>query len=163
MELITLSKLAKNGVDGCIIVDSNNEAPEDNKIFKELTKNNIAYIKLIAPTNDSEYIKQSLKKSSSWVYIVSYAGVTGSKQVNISNVKKLAKMIRKQSQIPIGVGFGIKTYNDVRKVSKLAELVVCGSSIVNKIKEGSEKGLRNINLAQFVGKYVKKLSQGVKH
>ena len=153
----------KNGIDGCIIVDSNNEAPEDNKIFKELTKNNIAYIKLIAPTNDSEYIKQSLKKSSSWVYIVSYAGVTGSKQVNISNVKKLAKMIRKQSQIPIGVGFGIKTYNDVRKVSKLAELVVCGSSIVNKIKEGSEKGLRNINLAQFVGKYVKKLSQGVKH
>ena len=118
---------------------------------------------MIAPTNDSEYIKQSLKKSSSWIYIVSYAGVTGSKQVNISNVKKLAKMIRKQSQIPIGVGFGIKTYNDVRKVSKLAELVVCGSSIVNKIKEGSEKGLRNINLAQFVGKYVKKLSQGVKH
>ena len=158
-----LRKCKTSGVDGCIIVDSNNEAPEDNKIFKELTKNDIAYIKLIAPTNDSEYIKQSLKKSSSWVYIVSYAGVTGSKQVNISNVKKLAKMIRKQSQIPIGVGFGIKTYNDVRKVSKLAELVVCGSSIVNKIKEGSEKGLRNINLAQFVGNYDKKLSQGVKH
>ena len=63
------------------------------KLFKELIKNDIAYIKLIAPTNDSEYIKQSLKKSSSWVYIVSYAGVTGSKQVNISNVKKLAKMM----------------------------------------------------------------------
>ena len=63
---------------------------------------------VVFPTNDSEYIKQSLNKSSSWIYIVSYAGVTGSKQVNISNVKKLAKMIRKQSQIPIGVGFGIK-------------------------------------------------------
>lgn len=153
----------KSGVDGCIVVDSNNEAPEDDKIFEGLTKRNMAFIKLIAPTNDANYIKQSLKKSSSWLYIVSYAGVTGSKNVNISNVKKLAKMIRKQSQIPIGVGFGIKTYNDVRKVSKLAELVVCGSSIVNKIKEGSEKGLRNINLAQFVGKYVKQLSQGVKH
>ena len=94
---------------------------------------------------------------------MSYAGVTGSKEVNISNVKKLAKMIRKQSKIPIGVGFGIKNYEDVKKVSKLADLVVCGSSIVEKIKEGSQKGLTNQNLAQFVGEYVKTLSTGVKH
>jgi len=93
-------------------------------------------IKLIAPTNDGNYIKQSLRKCSSFIYIVSYAGVTGSKEVNISNVKKIAKMIRKQSKIPIGVGFGIKNYEDVKKVSKLADLVICGSSIVEKIKEG---------------------------
>ena len=103
---------------------------EDDKIFEGLTKNDIAFIKLIAPTNDSNYIKQSLKKSSSWLYIVSYAGVTGSKEVNLDNVKRLSKMIRKQSKIPIGVGFGIKNYDDVKKVSKLADLVVCGSSIV---------------------------------
>ena len=153
----------KSGVDGCIVVDSNNEAPEDDKIFKGLTKNNMAFIKLIAPTNDSNYIKQSLKKSSSWLYIVSYAGVTGSKEVNLDNVKKLAKMIRKQSKIPIGVGFGIKDHKDVKKVSKLADLVVCGSSIVEKIKEGSQKGLTNLNLAKVVGHYVKRLSKGVKH
>ena len=153
----------KSGVDGCIVVDSNNEAPEDDQIFKGLTKNNMAYIKLIAPTNDDNYIKQSLKKSSSWLYIVSYAGVTGSKEVNLDNVKKLSKMIRKQSKIPIGVGFGIKNYDDVKKVSKLADLVVCGSSIVEKIKEGTQKGLTNQNLAQFVAEYVKILSEGVKH
>ena len=153
----------KSGVDGCIVVDSNNEAPEDDQIFKRLTENNMAYIKLIAPTNDKNYIKQSLKKSSSWLYIVSYAGVTGSKEVNLDNVKKLSKMIRKLSKIPIGVGFGIKNYDDVKKVSKLADLVVCGSSIVEKIKEGSQKGLTNQNLAQFLGEYVKTLSEGVKH
>ena len=153
----------KSGVDGCIVVDSNNEAPEDDQIFKRLTENDMAYIKLIAPTNDKNYIKQSLKKSSSWLYIVSYAGVTGSKKVNLDNVKKLSKMIRKQSKIPIGVGFGVKNYDDVKKVSKLADLVVCGSSIVEKIKEGSQKGLSNQNLAQFVGEYVKVLSEGVKH
>ena len=53
--------------------------------------------------------------------------------------------------------------DDVKKVSKLADLVVCGSSIVEKIKEGSQKGLTNQNLAQFVGEYVKTLSQGVKN
>ena len=153
----------KSGVDGCIVVDSNNEAPEDDQIFKRLTENDMAYIKLIAPTNDKNYIKQSLKKSSSWLYIVSYAGVTGSKKVNLDNVKKLSKMIRKQSKIPIGVGFGIKNYDDVKKVSKLADLVICGSSIVEKINEGVQKGLTNQNLAQFLGQYVKKLSEGVKY
>ena len=145
------------------MVDSNNEAPEDDQIFKRLTENDMAYIKLIAPTNDKNYIKQSLKKSSSWLYIVSYAGVTGSKKVNLDNVKKLSKMIRKQSKIPIGVGFGIKNYDDVKKVSKLADLVICGSSIVEKINEGAQKGLTNQNLAQFLGQYVKKLSEGVKY
>lgn len=158
-----INECKKSGVDGCIVVDSNNEAPEDDQIFKGLTENDMAYIKLIAPTNDKNYIKQSLKKSSSWLYIVSYAGVTGSKEVNLDNVKKLSKMIRKQSKIPIGVGFGIKNYDDVKKVSKLADLVVCGSSIVEKIKEGSQKGLTNQNLAQFLGQYVKTLSEGVKH
>ena len=52
----------KSGVDGCIVVDSNNEAPEDDQIFKGLTQNNMAFIKLIAPTNDSKYIKESLKR-----------------------------------------------------------------------------------------------------
>ena len=151
----------KSGVDGCIVVDSNNEAPEDDQIFKGLTKNDMAFIKLIAPTNDSNYIKQSLKKCSSWVYIVSYAGVTGSKDVNLNNVKKLSKMIRKHSKIPIGVGFGIKSLDDVKKVSKLADLVVCGSSIVEKIKEGSQNGLNNKNLAQFVGEYVKQIAKGI--
>ena len=50
-------------IDGCIVVDSNNESPEDDLIFKGLTKNDIAFIKLIAPTNDSAYIKQSLKSA----------------------------------------------------------------------------------------------------
>ena len=73
------------------------------------------------------------------------------------------EQIRKQSKIPIGVGFGIKNDDDVKKVSKLADLGVCGSSIVEKIKEGSQKGLSNQNLAQFIGEYVKVLSEGVKH
>ena len=72
-------------------------------------------------------------------------------------------MIRKQSKIPIGVGFGVKTFEDVQKVSKLADLVVCGSNIVEKIKEGNQNGLSGRNLAQFVSEYVINLTKGVKH
>jgi len=148
-------------VDGCIVVDNNNNAPEDKKIFEELSKINVAYIKLIAPTNDENYIKRSLKKCTSWIYVVSYAGVTGSKQVNLDNVKKSIKLIKKNSKIPIGVGFGVKTAQDIKNVTKLADAAICGSAIVSKIDEGLKKGLQGKNLATFVGEYVKKLREGL--
>jgi len=148
-------------VDGCIVVDNNNNAPEDKKIFEELSKINVAYIKLIAPTNDENYIKRSLKKCTSWIYVVSYSGVTGSKEVNLDNVKKSIKLIRKNSKIPIGVGFGVKTAQDIKNVTKLADAAICGSAIVSKIDEGIKKGLQGKNLATFVGEYVKKLREGL--
>ena len=122
--IYSIKKFAKSckdsKVSGCIVVDSNNNAPEDRKIFNELSKVNVSYIKLIAPTNDLPYIKESLKKCSSWIYVVSYAGITGSKKVNLSNVKKSIKLIRKASKIPVGVGFGVKTVQDVKNVSRLS-------------------------------------------
>ena len=163
--IYSIKKFAKSCYDskvsGCIVVDSNNNAPEDKEIYNELSRVNVSYIKLIAPTNDLPYIKESLKKCSSWIYVVSYAGITGSKQVNLSNVKKSIKLIRKVSKIPVGVGFGIKTVQDVKNVSKLSDAVICGSSIVNKIAEGHKKKLQGKKLATFVGKYVKKLSKGL--
>ena len=163
--IYSIKKFAKSckdsKVSGCIVVDSNNNAPEDQEIFRELSKVNVSYIKLIAPTNDLPYIKESLKKCSSWIYVVSYAGITGSKKVNLSNVKKSIKLIRKASKIPVGVGFGVKTVQDVKNVSKLSDAVICGSSIVNKIAEGHKKKLKGKKLATFVGKYVKKLSKGL--
>ena len=81
--------------------------------------------------------------------------------VNLSNVKKSIRLIRKVSKIPIGVGFGIKTVQDVKNVSKLSDAVICGSSIVNKIAEGHKKKFKGKKLATFVGKYVKNLSKGL--
>ena len=72
---------------------------EDKELLKELKKIDVAYVKLVAPTNDEVFIKETLKKCSSWIYVVSYAGLTGSKQVNLGNVKKISKLIRKNSKI----------------------------------------------------------------
>jgi len=164
--IYSIKKFAKSckdsKVSGIIVVDSNNNAPEDREIFSELSKVNVSYIKLIAPTNDLAFVKESLKKCSSWIYVVSYAGITGSKQVNLSNVKKSIRLVRKTSKIPVGVGFGVKTVQDVKNVSKLSDAVICGSSIVNKIAEGHKKKLKGNKLATFLGKYVKKLSKGLK-
>ena len=76
-------------------------------------------------------------------------------------MKKSIRLVRKVSKIPVGVGFGVKTVQDVKNVSKLSDAVICGSSIVNKIAEGHKKKLKGKRLATFMGKYVKKLSKGL--
>ena len=80
--------------------------------------------------------------------------------VNIQNVRKLVKIVRKYSKdIPIGVGFGIKTSKQIKDVSKYADATIVGSAIVNKIKEGTENGKYGRNLATFIGSYLKKLTK----
>ena len=64
--------------------------------------------------------------------------------------------------MPTGVGFGINTPKQVKQVSKYADAVICGSNIVNKIKEGHERKFSALKLAKFVGKYVKQLAKGTK-
>ena len=152
------------GVDGVIIVDSNLNSPEEKILINSFSKNKIGYIKIISPTNDDEFIKQSIKNCrDSWLYITSYYGLTGSKNVNINNVKAMIKRVRKYSKdIPVAVGFGVKTPSQVKQVSKYADGVICGSTIVNKVAEGHKKRLKGKKLATFVSSYVKKLSKGIK-
>ena len=163
--IYSIKKFAKSCkesmVDGCIIVDSDNNAPEDKEIFEELSKIDVAYIKLIGPTNDESYIKQALKKCSSFCYVFSYAGLTGAKQVNLENVKKSAKLIRKNSKIPIGVGFGIRSRSDVSKVVQISDAAIVGSGIVEIIGNGVKNKISGLDLAINVGQYLKKLREGL--
>ena len=151
------------GIDGVIIVDSNLNSPEEKILINDLSKNKIGYIKIISPTNDDEFIKQSIKNCrDSWLYITSYFGLTGSKNVNINNVKTMIKRVRKYSkEIPVAVGFGVKTPSQVKQVSRYADGVICGSTIVNKVAEGHKRRLKSKKLATFVSSYVKKLAKGV--
>ncbi len=151
----------KTGIAGVIIVDASLNSPEEKFIINGLTKKNIGYIKIISPTNSEKFIQSSIKNcKNSWIYITSYYGLTGSKNVNIQNVRKLVKIVRKYSKdIPIGVGFGIKTSKQIKDVSKYADATIVGSAIVNKIKEGTENGKYGRNLATFIGSYLKKLTK----
>ena len=163
--IYSIKKFAKSCkesmVDGCIIVDSDNNAPEDKEIFEELSKIDVAYIKLIGPTNDESYIKHTLKKCSSFCYVFSYAGLTGAKQVNLENVKKSAKLIRKNSKIPIGVGFGIRSRSDVSKVVQISDAAIVGSGIVEIIGNGVKNKISGLDLAINVGQYLKELREGL--
>ncbi len=134
---------SKIGVDGLIIADIPPE--EENEILPKLQQNNIALIRLIAPTSDETRLDKILKSASGFLYYVSILGITGTTTADADIVAQHIKDIRKKTDLPIVAGFGIKTPEDARAFSAVADGVVVGSTIVRNIKENqSDKRLTDI-------------------
>jgi tryptophan synthase alpha chain len=124
------AKLA--GVDGVIIVDLPIE--EDAEILPFLTNKEIACIKLIAPTTPEARVAQIAQHASGFIYYISMAGVTGTKNVNPNTVAPYVQLIKQYSKLPVAVGFGIKTPQHARDVAIYADAVVVGSALVERIE-----------------------------
>ena len=149
-----VSSCVKNGVDGLIIVDLQPE--EDNFLINELKKNNLHLIRLITPTTNEDRLKLILKNSSGFLYYVSIMGITGQKSADLKELKKSINFIRKFTNLPIVPGFGIKDESDVKKICKIADGAVVGSSIVKIIEENLSK--KEIMLKK-INKFTKDLKQ----
>ena len=126
----------KSGVDGILIVDLPLE--ERQEIYAEISKTNIDLISLIAPLSDEERVKKIAdeKFSSGFLYMISMLGITGTKQaVAENNIENIAK-IRKNSKLPIAIGFGIQTPKQAAEFAKIdVDAIVVGSAIVKEIDE----------------------------
>lgn len=123
------------GVDGLLIVDLPPEEEHDLKSAAE--SENIAWIRLIAPTTGEERIKTIVKSASGFIYYVAVSGVTGTKSATTESISAAVKKIKKYTNIPIAVGFGIKSASDVSAVSQSADGVVVGSAIVKELFDNS--------------------------
>ncbi len=127
------NKAAQAGVDGVLTVDLPPEEGHDIlPIFKAA---DIDPIFLLAPTTVEPRVKQICDVGSGFVYYVSLKGVTGSSSLDIDAVAARLDVIRKYASTPVGVGFGIKDAESAAKVSQVADAVVVGSAIVNRIAE----------------------------
>jgi len=145
------------GVDGLIVVDLPPEA--DRELCIPANENNIDFIRLATPTSSEERLPKIVDNASGFLYYVSVAGITGSKAPEISSIERKIKIIRNFTNIPIAVGFGIKTPEQAFNISKIADAVVVGSAIIDKIKEAYEKDKKNIKLiADSAADLVKSLS-----
>ena len=150
----------KAGVDGFIIVDLPPE--EDKEFFEPLQQSKMDLIRLIAPTTDSKRLSLILEKSSSFIYYVSITGITGTKQAASTDIKEAIKNIKKLTDLPIAVGFGIKSKDQVSKISRISNAVVVGSHIVKIIEDGCSNN--NINYDKIlvdIKTEVIKLSSGL--
>ena len=124
---------ARVGVDGVLTVDM---PPEEAEEYASLLKAvGIDPIFLLAPNSTEERIKKMAAKGSGYIYYVSLKGVTGAGHLNTDDVKEKVAHIKQYTDLPIAVGFGVKDADFARSVARIADGVVVGSAIINKIQE----------------------------
>jgi tryptophan synthase alpha chain len=124
---------AAAGADGLIIVDLPPE--EDAVLVKPARAAGIDIIRLVTPTTDDARLPKVLNGASGYLYYVSITGVTGTKSFSENDVKAALTRIRKASDLPVAVGFGIKTPAQVAQIARIADAAVVGSAIVNVIAQ----------------------------
>ncbi len=137
------ARLAKeSGIDGVLLTDlTPEEAPP---IQEVLRKEGLDLIFLIAPTSTDERIKKISNLATGFIYAVSRTGTTGTRESLSTDLEMLVSRIRKHSQLPIAVGFGISRPEHVQAVWQVAEGAVVGSALVKVVEESieaAEKGL----------------------
>ncbi len=131
------------GVDGVIIPDL--PPDEAGELIKTAKKAGLATIFLLAPTSTEDRIKKVAAASRGFIYYVSMTGITGSQILLDGSIGKSINNIRKITDKPVAVGFGISTPEEARAVSGISDGVIVGSAIVRKIQEAPE-GLKDFIL-----------------
>jgi tryptophan synthase alpha chain len=128
------------GVDGLIIVDLPPE--EDVELCLPARAAGLDFIRLATPTTDDARLPAVLTNTSGFIYYVSVAGVTGAGTGARGDVDQAVDRIKKASRLPVGVGFGIKTPEAAAATAKIADLVVVGSALVERLAAnlGAAKG-----------------------
>ena len=122
---------AAAGADGLIVVDL---PPEEDEVLRApAAAQGLDIIRLATPTSDDVRLKTILGGASGFVYYVSIAGVTGTKNFDPGQVEAAVARIRAASALPVAVGFGVKTPEHAREIARIADAVVVGSAIVNQI------------------------------
>ena len=124
------------GVDGILVVDLPPE--EAHELRRYTDPAGIDFISLIAPTTDDERIKKVVAKAQGFLYYISVTGVTGTKKPQIADIKKDVARIRRFSNLPVAVGFGISTPRQAGEIAAHADGVVVGSAFVRLIDENRE-------------------------
>lgn len=137
------------GVDGFLVTDL---VPEEAGEFSNLLKShNLDMIFLIAPTSSDERLKMVAERASGFIYAVSRTGVTGAQETTSQSAEVLVNRMRQFSDLPIAVGFGISTAEQVAETWKYADAAVVGSAIVREIEKFGDDEKLAEKIEEFAG------------
>jgi tryptophan synthase alpha chain len=139
---------AQAGVDGLLVLDL---PPEEAGYYDSCARAaGLCAIYLVAPTTPDDRIKMIVQRGSGFIYCISREGVTGMRQTVESNIAEMITRIRRHTELPIAVGFGISNPDQARQVSAHADAIVVGSAIVDQIAlHGSDRDMQT-KVASFV-------------
>ena len=150
-----------SGVDGLIVVDLPPEMDEE--LCIPALKSGLNFIRLATPTTDDKRLPAVLENTSGFVYYVSMTGITGSALTDTSKVAQAVRRIKGHTNLPIAVGFGVKTAEQAKVIGQSADAVVVGSAIVQQIANTlSTDGKAGISTVGSVASMVRGFSAGVR-
>ena len=145
------SEASAAGIDGVLVTDL---VPEEAGEFNaRLRAHDLNMIFLVAPTSTDERLSLVAERANGFIYAVSRAGVTGARNDMSSDAERLVMRVRKVSELPVAVGFGISNAEQVADVWRYADAAVVGSAIVAEI----EKSQDDANLVQRIGEFSRRL------
>ncbi|MEN3929810.1 tryptophan synthase subunit alpha [Microvirga sp. W0021] len=127
-----LADAKEAGIDGMIIVDLPPE--EDEELCIPALKAGLSFIRLATPTTDDARLPTVLTNTSGFVYYVSITGITGTATPDFSKVATAVGRIKQHTDLPVVVGFGVKTGEQATEIAKGADGVVIGSGLINALK-----------------------------
>jgi tryptophan synthase alpha chain len=152
---------AAAGVDGLIVVDLPPEEAEE--LSAPARAAGLHMIRLATPTTDARRLPLVLEGAGGFVYYVAIAGITGTRSAAIDSITEAVARIRKATELPVAVGFGIKTPEQAAEVASVADAAVVGSSLVERIVAGLDAdGRPRAGTADSVLAFAKALAQGVR-
>jgi tryptophan synthase alpha chain len=137
------------GVDGALITDLPVE--ESDEYLRVMRKQNLATVFLAAPTSTDQRLKRIAETSTGFIYAISRTGITGARKDLTDDAQQLVKRLRKFTDLPIAVGFGISSAEHFKAVGRFADAGVVGSAIVQTIEQNPGKE------AQAVAEWIKQV------
>jgi tryptophan synthase alpha chain len=152
-----LDGCVKAGVDAVILPDL---PPEEARSFRvAAAQRGVRLVFLLAPTSTPERIRAACEAATGFVYFVSVTGVTGARTTLPADLGAKVAAVRAASRVPVVVGFGVGTPAQARAVGRVADGVVVGSAIVQRIAAGGSRKAR----AERVRRFVASLSRALRH
>ena len=149
------------GVDGLIVVDLPPE--EDEELCLPALKAGLNFIRLATPTTDDKRLPTVLNNTSGFVYYVSITGITGAAAPDTGKVAAAVTRIKRHTNLPVAVGFGVKNAERARTMAEGADGVVVGSALVEALRASlDKKGKAGAGTVKAVTDLVSDLAKGVR-
>ena len=156
-----LADATEAGIDGLIVVDLPPE--EDDELCIPAQKAGMNFIRLATPTTDDKRLPKVLQNTSGFVYYVSITGITGSASADTAQVSAAVARIKRHTQLPVCVGFGIRTPDAARGIAQAANGAVVGSALIDALRATLDsEGRATAKTVPAVADLAAALAQGVR-